>query len=170
VKEPGECDYPEFDCCEAIRDGSYVQFIEQAFEWKLITYLFYPYFWGRKCNWKKIYQLEDVDPLFLGFLQAGYARVVVPVRLGYESAILRFLADGAIWNGGAAPGVDSEMYVSLENEMKEPVGEVDPNIEPWPVRVPTTLVALQCESGCIPGSGLPCPCEEEDEDDDDDDA
>jgi hypothetical protein len=162
VKEPGECDYPEFDCCEAIRDGSYVQFVEQALEWKLITYLFYPYFWGRKCNWKKIYQLEDVDPLFLGFLQAGYARVVVPIRPGYESAILRFLADGAIWNGGAAPGVDSEMYVSMENEMKEPVGEMDPNIEPWPVRVPTTLVALQCESGCIPGSGLPCPCEDED--------
>jgi len=82
--------------------------------------------------------------------------------------VLRFLADGAIWNGGDAPGVDSDMYVSIENEMKEPVGVVDPDIEPWEVRVPTTLVALQCESGCVPGSGLPCPCEDEDDDADED--
>ena len=160
MKEDGDCGYPEFNCCEAIRDGSYVQFVEQAFEWKLITYLFYPYFWGRKCNWRKIYQIDDVDPLFLGFLQAGYARVVVPVREGYQAAVMRFLADGVPWNGGSAPGIDSPMYLAIENELKEPVGEIDPNVEPWEIRLPTTLTVLQCESGCVAGSGLPCPREE----------
>ena len=161
MHEKGECGYPEFDCCVAIRDGTIVQFFEQLFEWRLMTYLMYPYFWGRKCNWQKIYQLDDVDPLFLAFLQAGYARVVVPVREGYQSAALRYLADGAIWNGGSAPGVDDPMYVAIENEMKESVGTVDPDIKPWPVRVPTTLTVLQCGSGCVEGEGLPCPCRNE---------
>jgi hypothetical protein len=157
MKDKQECDYPEFECCEAIRDGSYVQFVEQCFDWRLMTYLFYPYFWGRKCNWEKIYQIEDVDPLFLLFLQAGYARVAVPVREGYEHAALRFLADGTPWDGGGIPGVNDPLYVAIANEMKEPVGKVDPTVTPWKIRVPTTLTVLQCESGCAPGQGLPCP-------------
>lgn len=166
MKDDQECGYPDFECCEAIRDGSIVQFFEQLFEWRLMTYAFYPYFWGRKCNWEKIYQLDDADPLFLLFLQAGYARVIVPVREGYERAALRYLADGAIWDGGEAPGIDDPMYVAIENELKEPVGVVDPDIEPWEIRVPTELTVLQCESGCVAGEGLPCPCKEESDDED----
>lgn len=164
MKDNGDCGYPEFDCCEAMRDASYVQFVEQAFEWELMTYLFYPYFWGRKCNWSKLYQLDDPDPLFLAFLQAGFARVVVPVREGYNDAALRFIVDNQPWNGGSAPGVDSPMYLSIANEMKEPVGEVDPSVAPWEIRVPTTLTVLQAESGAVPGTGLPCPGEDGDED------
>ena len=161
MHDGGECGYPEFDCCQAMRDGTIVEFFEQLFEWRLMTYLFYPYFWGRKCKWTEIYRLDDADPLFMGFLKAGFARVVVPVRPGYEHAALRFLADGRIWDGGSAPGIDDPMYVAIENELKEPVGEVDANIEPWEIRVPTSLTVLQCESGCTAGSGLPCPCEED---------
>jgi hypothetical protein len=156
MKDKQECGYPDFDCCEAIRDGSIVQFFEQLFEWRIMTYVFYPYFWGRKCNWTTIYTLDDVDPLFLTFLKAGFARVVVPVRPGYEQAALRYLADGVIWEGGTAPGIDDPMYVAIENELKEPVGTVDPAVEPWKLTVPTSLVVLQCESGCVPGTGLPC--------------
>jgi hypothetical protein len=160
MKDKGDCGYPEFDCCEAMLGGAYVQFVEQAFEWSLLTYLFYPYFWGRKCNWKQIYQMEDADGLFLAFLQAGFARVVVPVRPGYEDAVLQFLADGTIWDGGSVPVIGDPLFLALANEMKEPVGAVDPSVEPWRITVPTSLVALQCESGCVPGSGLPCPCDE----------
>jgi hypothetical protein len=161
MKDKQECGYPEFDCCEAIKDGRYVEFIEQAFEWKLMTYLFYPYFWGRKCNWQKIYQIDNADPLFLGFLQAGFARVVVPAREGYEEAATRFLADGQPWNGGSVPGIESDLYLSIANEMKEPVGVVDPTVEPWEIRLPTTLTVLQCDSGCVEGKGLPCRRDEE---------
>ncbi len=175
MKDGGEYGYPEFDCCEAIRDGSIVQFFQQLFEWGLITYSFYPYFWGRKSKWVEIYHLDDVDPIFRSFLRAGFARVIVPVRPGYEKAALRFLADGSIWDGGATPGVDDPMYVAIENDLKIPVGEVDPEIEPWEIKLPTTLTVLQCESGCVPGVGLPCPCqdhdhEDEDGDDEDDDG
>jgi hypothetical protein len=156
MKEDMDCHYPEFNCCEAIEDGREIQFVEQAFEWSLMTYLFYPYFWGRKCNWTNIYQIEEPDPLFLGFLQAGYARVVVPVREGYGEAVMRYLADNAPWNGGSVPGVDSELYLSIVNELMQSVGTVDPSVRPWEVRIPTTLTVLQCESGCVPGNGLPC--------------
>ena len=161
MHDDGECGYPEFDCCEAMSDGAYAAFVEQAFEWSLMTYLFYPYFWGRKCNWEQIYQLEDVDPLFQSFLQAGYARVIVPVREGYEKAALAFIKEGKVWDGAEVPVIGDPLYLAIVNEMKTAVGVVDPTIKPWPVRVPTTLVALQCESGCIPGSGLPCPCEDD---------
>ena len=156
MHDGGECGYPEFDCCDALRDGSYVQFVEQAFEWDLMTYLFYPYFWGRKCNWTKVYQIDDPDPIFLAFLQAGYARIAVPVRPGYREAVLRFLVDGQPWNGGSVPGVDSPLYVSIANDMKQEVGEIDPAVQPWEIRIPTSLTVLQCDSGCVPGSGLPC--------------
>jgi hypothetical protein len=159
--QPGEYGYPEFDCCQALRDGSVVQFFEQLFEWRLLTYAFYPYFWGRKKNWVEIYHVDDVDPLFMSFLKAGFARVVVPVRPGYEGAALRYLADGSIWDGGSAPGIDDPMYVAIENDLKEPVSAVDPTIEPWEITVPTSLTVLQCESGCVPGTGLPCPCQDE---------
>lgn len=161
MQENGDEGYPDFDCCTAIRDGNIAQFFEQLFEWRLMTYAFYPYFWGRKSKWAEIYRLDDVDPLFLSFLKAGYARVVVPVRPGYEGAALRYLADGMIWDGGSAPGVDDPMYVAIENDLKEPVGVVDPSIEPWDIVVPTSLTVLQCNSGCVPGTGLPCPCEDE---------
>ena len=169
MKADGGHGFPDFDCCEAIRDGNVVQFFEQLFEWRLMTYLFYPYFWGRKSRWTEIYRIEDVDPLFMAFLRAGFARVVVPVRPGYERAALRFLADGSLWDGGATPGVDSPMYVAIENELKEAVGTMDPDIEPWDITVPTSLTVLQCESGCVPGSGLPCPCQDEEDTDDEDD-
>ena len=84
-------------------------------------------------------------------------RVVVPVTPGYEHAALRFLADGTLWDGGGIPGVDDPLYKSIVNEMMEEVGVVDETIKPWKIRVPTTLVVLQCESGCVPGEGLPCP-------------
>lgn len=168
MKDGGEYGYPEFDCCEAIRDGSIVQFFQQLFEWPLITYSFYPYFWGRKAKWVELYHLDDVDPIFRSFLRSGFARVVVPVRPGYEKAALRFLADGSIWDGGATPGVDDPMYVAVENDLKEPVGVVDPEIEPWEIKLPTTLTVLQCESGCVPGTGLPCPCQDEETDHDHD--
>ncbi|PSK89538.1 hypothetical protein [Taibaiella chishuiensis] len=150
----GGGEYPDFDCCTAIRDGKYVQFVENCFDWQLMTYSFYPYFWSRKAQWKKIYQLDDADPVFLQFLQAGYARVVVPVREGFEQAALRFAADGTVWGGGDAPGINDPYYVSLVDEMKKPIGIVEG--DPWQVRVPTTLTILQKDASGIDESGLPC--------------
>jgi hypothetical protein len=47
--------------------------------------------------------LTNSDPLFLSFLQPGYARVVVPVRLGFETAVQFYLNTGLPWLDGDLP-------------------------------------------------------------------
>ena len=64
---------PQMDILEAIKDGEFIQFFEQAFEWDQITYIYYPYFWGRKSKHVENSTLYDTDPLFTQFLQAGAA-------------------------------------------------------------------------------------------------
>jgi hypothetical protein len=90
-----------------------------------------------------------VDPKFEHFLQAGYARVVVPVRPGFEIALQHFLDTGMIWNGQPLPEVGSDLYISIIQEIKEqqgaPLGEEEYG-EPWDVRLPTSLVRLKDSS------------------------
>lgn len=76
--------YPEIHFDESRKEGLWVKYFEQVFDWSNMLYIFYPYFYGRKKNWLHIKALTNNDPIFEKFLQAGYARVVVPVRLGFE--------------------------------------------------------------------------------------
>ena len=84
---------PEVDVFKALYEGPIIQFFEQAFEWEQMTYLYYPYFWGRKKNWIKAANLSDPDPLFKQFLSAGAARVLVPVPLPYVASVLVLAAE-----------------------------------------------------------------------------
>ena len=145
--------YPEFSFDEATKEGRYIQFFEQAFEWEQMTYLFYPYYWARKKEWVHILHRNENDPLFMKFLQAGAARLQVSVRPGYEKAILHYLnTGGEIWNGEDVPTPDDPMYVSILDEIMEADGvfeggEVEG--EPWLSKVPTSLVYLT--HGATPG-------------------
>jgi hypothetical protein len=131
------------------RTGSqmpYVRFFEQAFEWEHIIYFFYPYFWGWKPGWKNRMLLDDVDPLFGGFLRAGAARVVFPVRPGFEAAVIHYLETGEIWNGGPPPDISSSLYVPIIKEIQEATGAPGDEVpvgDPWLVHLPTTLVRLR---------------------------
>jgi hypothetical protein len=119
--------YPEIDFAEAKAEGAYIQVFEQSFEWNNMVYLFYPYFWGRKDDWVTIAQLTDDDPLFRQFLQAGAARVQVPVRLGFEEPILTYLATGELWAGeGTLVNSDGDgpdpLHLSIIDELKSQTG------------------------------------------------
>ena len=144
--------FPELDLLEADAEGRYIRFFEQAFEWEQMMYLFYPYYWGRKDNWLARSQLQDVDPQFADFLKAGAARVVLPVRPGFETAVAHFLDTGEIWDGANPPLLTSPLYVSIIQEIKErdlaPGDEVAQG-DPWDVRLPTTLVRLRPD-GSLP--------------------
>ena len=124
----------------------YVRFFEQAFEWEHLVYFYYPYFWGWKPGWKNRMLLDDTDPSFADFLRAGAARVVFPVRPGFEAAVVHYLESGEIWNGGAPPDISGSLYLPIVTEIQEqtgaPQGEV-PVGDPWLVHVPTTLVRLR---------------------------
>jgi hypothetical protein len=142
---PGE-KYPEINLATAPVQGAYLRFFEQAFEWDRMTYFFYPYFWGLKAHWLDRALLDDVDPLFGEYLRAGAARVVFPVRPGFEIAIIHYLETGEIWNGGDLLDIHSKLYLPIVVEIKSAQGapgKEKPVDEPWPVRLPTTLVKLR---------------------------
>jgi hypothetical protein len=77
----------------------------------------------------------------------------VPVRPGFEAAVLHFLetleatGTGEIWNGmGEPPPITSPLYVSIVREIQErtnaPLGEIAVG-EPWRTTLPTPLVILR---------------------------
>ncbi|GGM77140.1 hypothetical protein GCM10012275_54730 [Longimycelium tulufanense] len=139
---------PQIDVSEAEIEGSYVRFFEQAFEWEHMSWVTYPYFWGQKSQWDEAIGYADPDPLFEEFLKAGYCRVTVPARLGFEGAIDHFLTFGEIWNGGPLPPISSPLYLPIADELAERLdrpGDEVPQGNPWPVRVPTSLVKLRAD-------------------------
>ncbi|MCB0539861.1 MAG: hypothetical protein KDE33_20260, partial [Bacteroidetes bacterium] len=129
---------------EAQRDGEYIKFVEQVFDWKNILYLFYPYFWGRKCKWKELYNLIDVDPVFQQFKQAGSARVMVAVRPGFELAAINFLTLGY-----------PDMNDLTTMPILDIIDELDAGDPDWEevinpsLLLPTTLTILECKSAGI---------------------
>ncbi|WP_405243172.1 hypothetical protein [Lentisalinibacter salinarum] len=138
---------PWFDFDEAASDGSFIRFFEQAFEWDQMQYVFYPYYWANQANWASRFEHRDVDPMFQEFLQAGEARVVAPVRPGFERAIAYYLETGSIWGGASEPpAIGSDLYVSIITEIEERTGRSKGEIpvgDIWESRLPTPLVMLR---------------------------
>jgi hypothetical protein len=137
---------PQINVSEAETEGAYVRFFEHAFEWEHLTWVTYPYFWGRKNQWEERLAFEDPDPLFNQFLKAGFCRVSVPARPGFEGAIDHFMTYGEPWNGGPLPPISSPEYLAIADEIAERLdmpGEEIPQGDPWQVRIPTTLVHLR---------------------------
>jgi hypothetical protein len=117
--------FPEIDFDEAKAEGDYIKFFEQALEWTNMTYLFYPYFWSNKKEWTMLSRLDDNDPLYARFLQAGSARVQVPIRGGFESAVLSFISGAQIWNSEGKFVIDDKIdptYLSIAEEFKSQSG------------------------------------------------
>lgn len=132
-----------------------VKFFEQAFDWDIISYLFYPYYWADKCKWTQLIQTQNAkDPVFQAFLQSGMARVVVPVREGFEEAVSYFMETGDVWSGGSlVMDTDDDLYLSIAEEMESEDGVVEAE---WKVRVPSTLTVIQSSTIGLEASGLPC--------------
>src|SRR5262249_48732646 len=85
---------PGIDLDEAWIEADAIQFFSDVLEWALMTYLFYPYQWAGRDRWAELSARTSSDPLHQAFLQAGAARVVVPVRDGFEHGVARYLKTG----------------------------------------------------------------------------
>ncbi|WP_442264910.1 hypothetical protein ACSIGC_11205 [Tenacibaculum sp. ZS6-P6] len=136
--------------------ASVVRFFEQAFDWEIMAYTFYPYFYKNQDDWDANFDfLDGNDPIFKAFLQSGMARTVVPVKQGFEYAVNWFMNTGELWGGqGMITDTEDDLYVSVAEEMLEPSGVVEG--ESWQTRVPTALTILQADSVVLKEGGLPC--------------
>lgn len=133
---------------------SQVKFLEQAFDWSIMSYLFYPYYWADQCDWAELLQSQDQDLIFQAFKQAGMARIVVPVQPEFNEAVMFYLATGTIWLGGdLVAETNDDLFLSITEEMDH----LTPNVEEeWETRVPTNLAIVQKRSAALKEEGLPC--------------
>lgn len=135
----------DFD--EALAEGNYARFFEQAFEWEFMEAEYLPYYWGRRSTWVDKLRIQGVDSTHVAFLQAGYARLRLSVRPDFERAVFHFLDTGEIWDGGELPPVTNRDYAGYLLEISERrrrrPDEETPVGDPFDVRLPTTLVRVR---------------------------
>ncbi|MCX7214234.1 MAG: hypothetical protein NTW53_16395 [Burkholderiales bacterium] len=135
--------------------GVHIQFIEHAFEWTNMSWVFYPYYWATPPKWVELLDREDdADPFFTDFLQAGAARVLIAVRPGFEDAVLHYLATREPWAGGSVPLIGDDLHVPIHEEIREltedSAGTGTLVGQPWTVTVPTSLIFLESTDHPLP--------------------
>jgi hypothetical protein len=137
----------------AVNEPRYIQFFEQALEWNEMTYHLYPQVAGQENQDKFAFTALNPylgnDALFTSFLQAGAARVLVPVRPDYAMLVLYYLSSGTIWPGANSLTPTDEKYVSLVNDLKilsQSDRECKHLSKPWEIVIPTSMIMLQDSS------------------------
>jgi hypothetical protein len=135
-----------------------VKFLEEAFEWENMTYIFYPFYWAHTNSWQHLYHNPCEDQLFKHFLESGFARVIVSVRPGFEDAVTWYMQTGQIWQGKDAPVLEEEEYLSIIEDLQNQEPKV---IDQWEVRLPSTLTVLQNSGVGLVAEGLPNLCGDE---------
>lgn len=112
-----------------------VRFLQQAFEWEHLAWIVYPYFWGRRSEWSKTVVVSHPDPDFASFLNAGAARVQVPVRPGFENLVKHFMETGEVYRGEGLPKMGDAGYVAFIDEQMTTLGAPGDEV-PWPPEAP----------------------------------
>ena len=147
-------EYPLPALAPSQRKGRYVQFLEQAFEWQELSWIFYPYFWATPSKWVDLINRSDTtDPSLSAFLQAGSTRVLLAVTPAYCTAVLHFLATREPWDGGPSPVVGDPLFIPLYEEIRnqqDDLANAVPEGDPWTFRLPTSLVYLENSSTPLP--------------------
>lgn len=139
------------------RHAELVRFLEQAVNWNLMSYIFYPYFYAKEDSWALKISLEATrDRLFSAFLSSGMGRVMVPIRPGFEAAFSYFLETGQPWFGdGFVMDSEDDLYLSLADEMS--TGNEEVVIEDsWQTKLPTNHTIIQDAAAAMIAEGLPC--------------
>lgn len=144
------------------RHALIVKFFEQAFDWAIMSYVFYPYFYGPKQGWSVKLSLEATrNQLFSSFLSSGMARLMLPVRRGMEDAVNYYLDTGQVWFGnGIVLDAKNDLYLSIADELTAANGRQQVIEETWQTRLPTNHTILQSASSALIEDGLPCDEEE----------
>ena len=154
---------PKVDLDDAASAVGVARFYEQAFEWENMGHVLYPYFWTGRDDWPEASLRTDVDPEFARFLSAGAARVVLPIRPGFELLVASrlgldlpepFVAGAAAMSSG-----DPSLAIADELRAAQDSSRGTPDGKPWPITLPTTLVAL--DDTPMPTYPTACDCEDD---------
>ena len=124
-----------------------VRFLQQAFEWEHLAWILYPYFWGRRSEWSRTVAVSHPEPDFGAFLNAGAARLQVPVRPGFEDLVKHFMETGEVYEGGGLPKKGDPGYVSFIDEQLTSLGAPGDEVawprgapREWDIVAPTSLL------------------------------
>lgn len=130
----------------------YLQFFDQAFEWNEMTYTFTIRPDDPPNPAVPLWAGVD-NPLLTAFLEAGWARLLLPVRPADVMAVVYFLSSGMLWGGPGELTPTDENTLDLVNDLKQAGPERDKERligQPWTVEVPTSMTLLQ-DSPDLPG-------------------
>jgi hypothetical protein len=129
-----------------------VRFVHEAIEWESMTYFLYPYFWQKI---DRPLEIDHPDMLRRDFLRAGWARVLVPVRAGFEQKIMSYVYTGSV--GALAPATMRSVAEQVRDEATQRFDLVASNeggstgnfevISTWYEYTPTDGVYISCTRG-----------------------
>ncbi|MBN8500702.1 MAG: hypothetical protein J0M19_06090 [Sphingomonadales bacterium] len=114
------CGYPEINRKTASQECADWYFWETAFDWRLMSFVFFDYFWNKKCDWPEKFAPGHDDFMFNAFLRSGMARIMVPVRPGMEADVIFYLETGQKWGLGGQPPMNPQdpRWISVVQELK----------------------------------------------------
>lgn len=118
------------------------QFFNDAFEWNEISYVFNDSLLPVSVSgtgW------EDLDESLRPFLQAKYARVLLPVKPSFNYQALYYLDAGWVWNGYWPFVPVNETSVLVANALKNIQNRKGEKTESrsWKIIIPTSMQVLQ---------------------------
>lgn len=72
-------------------------FWERAFDWNLMSFKFFDYFWNDMCKWPEKFNPEHPNFMFNAFLKAGMVRMMIPAGLGMDEDVLWYIKTKEKW-------------------------------------------------------------------------
>jgi len=132
-----------------------IKFLEEAFDWEVMAYTLYPYYWTQRLRWEELIKTtSNSDFIFQSFLQAGMGKMIVPVKAGYEQAVMYYLNTGQILSPDTQIIPEFDEYQGIMEALNMPQDtEVG---ESWKTRIPTSLTIIQTGSNPLDLDGLGC--------------
>jgi hypothetical protein len=91
------CGYPEMVRPEAGTKTRDWYFWERAFDWNLMSFKFYDYFWNDMCKWPETFHPDHPNYMFNAFLRAGFMRVMLPAGVGMDQDVLWYIKTKEKW-------------------------------------------------------------------------
>jgi hypothetical protein len=145
--------FPITDIPRLKADEAEIQFLQQAFEWEHLSWVLYPYFWGRRFGtpgWKNTVVQDHPDPDFAAFLNSGAARLQISVRPGFQDLVNHFMETGEVYEGNGLPKMGDPGYVPFIDEQINSLGGPGEEVQwplgdpiEWDVVTPTPLVLVR---------------------------